>query len=68
MSLQEFVKSDCFMGNLFTLFVSTDKGKTWVRMFGGNNRAAMENAAEELLSGRSVTHYVLARGDYNELN
>lgn len=50
--------------NLFTLFVSTDGGKTWWLSAVDRVIAGVTGRANTMMNERRITHYVITRGEW----
>lgn len=64
MKLSDFKRVNGGSDEMFTLFVSTDGGQTWARSVARNVLAGVTGPANDLMAQRKITHYVVARGEW----
>lgn len=64
MKLSDFKPVNGGSQELFTLFVSMDGGKTWSRSTVRSVLAGVTGPANNLMKRRKITHYVVARGEW----
>lgn len=64
MKLSNFKRVNGSSDQLFTLFVSMDGGNNWARSAARINLDELSDDANNLLTRGKITHYVIARGEW----